>query len=404
MSETMAAPPAQPAGLRSSWLLPLALYCAGHFVTDIYQSALSIMQPALEQHFRLNFTESGIIAGVFLASSSMVQPLYGYICDRIRSRLFSALGPAVVALFISFLAWGRGFGGLLAMVALAGIGVAAFHPQAAANVIAGITRNRSTAMSFFVSAGSIGMAIGPLLFSALLESGGLRRAAYGVAPGLAVTLLLIVLLPPVREERVKRPTFAWAPLRAVWKPMTILFLLVMIRSIVSTTFTQFLPLYLDSTRHYSLGEASLTLAVFLLSGAVGGLAGGRLADRFGGRSVILLSMIGSVPFLALFVFGRGFWSLAGLIVGGTSLLFTMPVNIVIAQELAPTQAGTVSALMMGFAWGTAGLIFIPLTGWASDLWSMQTAFAGLIVFPLIGFLIALKLPRDAGNAARAASA
>jgi FSR family fosmidomycin resistance protein-like MFS transporter len=186
--------------------------------------------------------------------------------------------------------------------------------------------------------------------------------------------------------------------------MTILFLLVMIRSIVSTTFTQFLPLYLDSTRHYSLGEASLTLAVFLLSGAVGGLAGGRLADRFGGRSVILLSMIGSVPFLALFVFGRGFWSLAGLIVGGTILLFTMPVNIVIAQELAPTQAGTVSALMMGFAWGTAGLIFIPLTGWASDLWSMQTAFAGLIVFPLIGFLIALKLPRDAGNAARAASA
>ena len=64
-----------------------------------------------------------------------------------------------------------------------------------------------------------------------------------------------------------------------------------------------------------------------------------------------------------------------------------------AQELVPAQAGTVSALMMGFAWGTAGLIFIPLTGWMSDLFSMQVAFTGLIGFPLIGFLLSLKLPR-----------
>ena len=61
--------------------------------------------------------------------------------------------------------------------------------------------------------------------------------------------------------------------------------------------------------------------------------------------------------------------------------------------MAPTHAGTVSALMMGFAWGTAGMIFIPLTGWVSDVFSMQTAFAGLIAFPLIGFVLALQLPK-----------
>jgi FSR family fosmidomycin resistance protein-like MFS transporter len=64
-----------------------------------------------------------------------------------------------------------------------------------------------------------------------------------------------------------------------------------------------------------------------------------------------------------------------------------------AQELAPSQAGTVSALMMGFAWGMAGLIFIPLTGWVSDVFSMQWAFAGLLAFPLMGYLLALKLPK-----------
>jgi len=75
------------------------------------------------------------------------------------------------------------------------------------------------------------------------------------------------------------------------------------------------------------------------------------------------------------------------------LLFTNPVNVVMGQELVPAQAGTVSAMMMGFAWGTSGLLFIPLTGWISDLFSMQTAFIGLVLFPVIGFFLALKLPK-----------
>jgi MFS family permease len=83
----------------------------------------------------------------------------------------------------------------------------------------------------------------------------------------------------------------------------------------------------------------------------------------------------------------------GLFLGGLVLLFTIPVNVVMAQELAPTQGGTVSALMMGFGWGMAGLIFIPLTGWVSDHVSMQAAFTGLIMFPLAGFFLALKLPK-----------
>jgi len=113
--------------------------------------------------------------------------------------------------------------------------------------------------------------------------------------------------------------------------------------------------------------------------------GGNLADRFGGRRVIMISMIGSVPFLALFVFSSGIVSTLALMMGGLILLFTIPVNVVMGQELAPSQTGTVSALMMGFAWGSAGLLFIPLTGWVSDVFSMQTAFIGLVAFPIIGF-------------------
>jgi FSR family fosmidomycin resistance protein-like MFS transporter len=200
------------------------------------------------------------------------------------------------------------------------------------------------------------------------------------------------LRPPARKPQAG-PSFDWATLRAVRKPMTILFFLVFIRSIVQITFTQFLPLYLHTQRGYSLGQSSLNLTYYLSAGAVGGILGGNLADRFGGRRVILISMLGSVPFLVAFVFTTGLISTLSLVFGGLILLFTIPVNVMMGQELAPTQTGTVSALMMGFAWGTSGLLFIPLTGWISDLFSMQTAFIGLVLFPIAGFFLALKLPK-----------
>ena len=118
-----------------------------------------------------------------------------------------------------------------------------------------------------------------------------------------------------------------------------------------------------------------------------------MADRFGGRRVILISMAGCLPFAALFFLTTGTASMIGLALTGLILLFTIPVNVVMAQELVPTQSGTVSALMMGFAWGMAGLIFIPLTGWAGDHFTLHRALGALSLFPVIGFFLAPKLPK-----------
>ena len=374
-------------------LLPLVLFCAGHFFVDLYSGALGALQPLLGAQFGLNFTEAGLLGGMLVFSSSTMQPLYGYLSDRFHSRLFASLAPAVAGFFISALGWATGFGTLLAMVALGGAGIASFHPQGASNAVAGVRTNRGRAMAIFVCSGSLGMACGPMFFSAVAGAGGLTALPLAAIPGVLLTVVLLVMMPPPVERIRSRRGFDWAPLRAVWRPMTVLFFLVFIRSVVQITFAQFLPLFLHSERGYTLRGASMSLTVYLLGGTLGGLAGGNLADRFGGRRIILVSMIGAVPFLALFLFTRGPLSAAGLFLGGLLLLFTIPVNVVMAQELAPTQAGTVSALMMGFAWGTAGMIFIPLVGRFADLFSMQAVFVALLAFPLAGFFLALRLPK-----------
>jgi FSR family fosmidomycin resistance protein-like MFS transporter len=104
-------------------------------------------------------------------------------------------------------------------------------------------------------------------------------------------------------------------------------------------------------------------------------------------------MAGCLPFMVLFFVGSGAVSLIGLALGGLVLLFTNPVNIVMAQDLVPSQVGTVSALMQGFAWGMAGLIFIPLVGWAGDRFTLYRALFSLLAFPVLGVLLTFKLPK-----------
>jgi FSR family fosmidomycin resistance protein-like MFS transporter len=278
------------------------------------------------------------------------------------------------------------------MVFTAGIGMAAFHPQAASNATARLTTHRAQAMAIFICSGTAGFALGPALFSYSLAALGLHGSWVVAIPGILLTAVMLALLPaPIAQKR--RNTLNLLALQTVWKPMTILFFLVFTRSIVQVTFVQFLPLYLQTQRGFSLSAAGYALAAFMTAATLGGLAGGTLADRFGGRRIIILSAFATVPVLCCFVLGTGVLSLVALIAGGAILALTNPVNIIMAQRLAPAQAGTVSALMMGFAWGTAGLIFIPLTGKIADHYSLQTAFAALVCMPLASCGLCLKLPK-----------
>ena len=374
--------------------LGLILFSVGHFCIDLYSAALGTLQPVLGDKLHLNLTQAGILAGLLVFSASVMQPAYGYLSDRFHTRMFSVLAPAVAGVFISALGLATSFNWLIVLVLLGGCGVASFHPQASVRVTLGLSGNRGRWMAIFVSAGTLGLAAGPVYFSALLDWLGLERTYWAALPAVIITVLLLGLLPEVAPPAPhERKHFDWRPLQAVWKPLTVLYFLVFIRSVVQTVYTQFLPLYLNRERGFSVTTASYALTLYLASGAIGGFMGGHMADRFGGRRVIMISMAGSLPFLAMFFFASGPLSLLALALTGLILLFTIPVNVVMAQELVPTQAGTVSALMMGFAWGAAGLIFIPLTGWAGDHFTLHRSLAVLSAFPLVGFFLALKLPK-----------
>jgi FSR family fosmidomycin resistance protein-like MFS transporter len=377
------------AGFASLWLFSL-----GHFFIDLYSSALGTFQPLLGEKLGLTLTQAGLLGGLMVFSSSVVQPAYGYLSDRFHTRMFSVLAPAMAGVFISSLGLAPTFGWLAVLVFAGGAGIASFHPQASARATLGMLSHRGRWMAVFISSGALGMALGPTYFSAVLDRLGLARAPWAALPGVLMTVAMLIFLRDAPGGiKPPRRRFDWEPLRAVWKPLTVLYLLVFIRSTIQIVFTQLLPLYLHRERGFSLPTASYALSLYLTAGALGGFLGGHLADRFGGRRIIFVSMAGCLPFLALFFLASGVTAMIGLALTGLILLFTVPVNVVMAQELVPAQVGTVSALMMGFAWGMAGLIFIPLTGALGDHFTLHRALASLAIFPVLGIFLSLKLPK-----------
>jgi FSR family fosmidomycin resistance protein-like MFS transporter len=373
----------------------MVLLSLGHLTTDLYSSSLATMQPVLGEVYGLSLAQAGLLGGVFMFASSVMQLPFGILSDRFGSRLFSVFGPLAAAVFLSSLALAGGFPGLLAVAFLGGAGVASFHPQSTKEATRLSGARKGAGVALFITAGTFGLACGPPYFSFILERFGFERFAMAMAPAFLVSGLLLWKLPapPVDGVAAARG-IDWSAIRAQWRPLSLLYSLVVVRSIVQLGVGQFLTLYLVHERGMEMASASLVLALFFLAAATGSFLGGNLADRAGGKTVVALSMAGSAPLLAGFLVTDGWLSIALLFFGGLCLLLTIPVNVVMAQDLVPSQRGIVSSLMMGFAWGMAGITFVPAIGWLADQVGLPVVLWGVALTPLVGFPLAMRLPES----------
>ncbi len=369
---------------------------AGHFFLDGYSSMLGAFLPFLTVSLGLSLTQAGLLGGALIVSGSLLQPLYGFLADRFQHRIFVALGPAVAGVFISSLGLAPDFATLLILVLLGGVGIAAFHPQGTAVVTAWSGGSAGLGVSTFITSGMLGYSLGPILITGLIQVAGLPNSYWAAVPGVAISvgLLLYGPAPPRPASRVTAGSI-WSGVSLGFRPLFILYLLVVVRSAIQMVFTAFLPLYMVS-RGLSEFQGSQMLSLFLFSGALASFLGGMLHDRIGGRRIIIASTLGFIPVLLSFLYTSGPLALVFCALGGAFLLVTLPVNVVMAQRLAPEGPGTVSALMMGFGWGVGGLA-VPLVGWLSDSFGLQSVLTTLILLSIPSVGVAYALPSTDGH-------
>jgi FSR family fosmidomycin resistance protein-like MFS transporter len=361
-----------------------------HFVVDAYGNMFAPLLPLLIPQLNLSLKTVGVLAMCYQLASSVSQLGFGTLADRWRPRVLLMGGPILSVLVLSALGTASSTPMLAALLLIGGLGGAAFHPPAAALVHAVSGDRKGLAMSTHISGGSLGFALAPLVFAPAIAALGPSTAWLVALPGLAALSYTLRLMRRVAIPR-KHAKEGWSHLRPYARPLALLYVIVVLRTLTANSLSVFLPVLL-TRQGMGVGEASAAVSAYLFVSTVGGFLGGPLSDRYGARLVIMWSLIVAVPFLLVGQLASG-WTLTLLIsVGGFLLQSTLPVNVTFGQQIAPVSAATVSSLMMGFAWGVGSLL-APVVGVLGDQLGLNVALSITSVVPLLAALFAVPLPR-----------
>ncbi len=336
----------------------IALVFFAHVVGDFYAAFYGPLVPFLKERLGLTLTMTGGLGAVLAVGANFMQPAIGLWSERVGRRHFVTVGVLCAAVGMSFLglAWNLPVAYIALLVG--GLGVGLFHPCGAAIAGNAAGRVRSTAVAVYMTGGNLGVSLAPVVVPVV------AAASVQWLPLLAVPGVLFagLLWRSLREEDdCARPSGegSLVKLAEVFRRLWPIFLHVMLRFIPMYAYFILLPLY-GTLRGMTDIQAGRVLALFVLSGAIGSLAGGYLSDRLPRRPLSLVSNIGAGVCLLLAPSAQGMAFYGLLVIGSILFYLALPLQIVMAQERVPRAESLASGIVMGFAYGFSGLALVPL--------------------------------------------
>ena len=382
--------------IRTSWLpQPLLLLSLSHMVTDLSQGALPVLLPSLKTALDLSYTQIGVIVLVQNLTSSIIQPLFGMITDKVSlpwllpiSIFLSGLGLSITGFMTSYTA-------LLLSVVIGGLGVAGFHPQASKSVhFVSSDALRGRSMGLFSVGGNFGMAVGAsfMMFLTTLP-GGLYNSIWFVIPSSITALLIWRFLDKVSPQSFQRDGKSEnaKPKFIRLRPLLILLTFIFFRSTLHAGLSTYIPIYYVNYLNGSPIYAGYLLSLFLIGGVLGTFVGAMLSDKFGRKTILTFSMVIVLPMVAAIPFTSGVITMILLVFTGFSLISSFATTLVLSQEMMPGYEGMASGLTIGLTIGLGG-VGVTVLGYIADLYGVPAVFRIMPLLPLIGLLLSSLLP------------
>ena len=224
---------------------PLMTLAVGHFSVDMFGGLLPVLYPLLTDRFDLDLKTVGLVALAYSGASSLSQPFFGLLADKIGTR-FTGLALVWSAVFFTSIGFAQSFPLLVLLAAISGLGSGAFHPFGAISANAVIDRaNRNEAMSIYSGGGILGNSLGPLIGVSIFAAFGTRGTAVMLVPGLLAAIFLVIMM---RNHNVpgRAKSVAGAIVPAVpWAVIGIIVATQMLRLFPTLGIQNFIPLWYD---------------------------------------------------------------------------------------------------------------------------------------------------------------
>jgi FSR family fosmidomycin resistance protein-like MFS transporter len=372
----------------------MGVLSSGHLFTDLNQGAVAALLPFLISERGLSLAAAGALVFAATVSSSLVQPLFGVFSDRNPIPALMPLGVLLAGIGMALVGVAPNYPLIFASVVVSGVGVAAFHPEAArfANYVSGTRRARG--MSFFSVGGNAGFALGPLVATPLVLAFGLPGTLFLALPAALMAGVMFAETPRMLRlapEEASSGTQEVDASQERWGPFAVMVAVVAVRSFVYFGLVAFVAAYYERVLGASAALGNVALTVMLAAGAVGTLLMGPLADRFGRKVVLALSMAVLSPLVLAFTFVGPYAGMALLALVGAATVGTFGVTVVMGQEYLPGRIGLAAGVTMGLSIGLGG-VGAPLLGLLADAGGLRTTMLAIAALPVLGLVLSLMLP------------
>lgn len=379
----------------------ISLIGLGHFTVDFYMGFFPPLLPYLSRVYALNLTEAGVLVGAAASASSLTQPIFGAVTDRIRSPWLLPAAALLTTCVVSMVSCAKSYPLLMLLAAGGGIGSALYHPfgAAVATRLIRAQNRKATAVSIYSAFGSFGAAVSPLAAVFVLLTWGLDGFFYAGSLGALLVCIMMAFrgrwLYAVKGEDNSAGNCDGVRAGERWDfrasfPLLLLILVLFLRSWAQHAVMSFVSFWFENL---GMGEKGygFGLSLFLMSGVAGGLICGAFGDKRNRIKVLVLSGVVSALALAMFLQTSGFWSFVCLSLAGAGMNGALPISVVLAQEMLPRNAGLASGMTLGFTWGLSGLA-TALTGLIGDLYGLNAALWSLVPILVVSIPIPLFLP------------
>lgn len=375
----------------------VGLLSLGHLATDVNQGALPALLPFLISEHQLSYAAAAGIVFAANIASSVVQPLFGHAADRFSKPLLMPVGLMLAGLGMALMGVVPSYRLIILAGILSGMGVAAYHPEGArlVNIVAG--ERKATAMSLFGVGGTLGFAIGPLFTTMGVLYWGLEGTLVLIVPVSVMAIVFVTQLSRFSEfgrtaTRTRTVSAAEAD-KDAWAPFARLTVTVVCRSILFYGLNTFIPLYWINALHQSKAAGGTALTIMATAGVIGTLLGGRLADRFGHRRIMLGGFFILIPLLPALIWVSNVHIATLLLLPiGLTLSTTYSPTIVLGQRYLPNHIGLSSGVTIGIAVAIGG-VAAPVLGKIADLHGIWSALAAIAPLPVLAVGLVLTLPR-----------
>jgi FSR family fosmidomycin resistance protein-like MFS transporter len=384
-------------------LMPvLAALSVAHLLNDLIQSMIPAVYPLLKEAYRLDFVQIGLITLAFQVTSSLLQPILGYLTDRKPWPYAMVAGMAATLAGLLSLAFAQSYAMVLVAAALVGTGSAVFHPEATRMARHAAAGRQGLAQGVFQVGGHAGYATGPLLAAAVVVPNGQQSLSW--FSGIVLVAMLLMAWIGSRYSAFRREQAAskadaddlashGLSRGRILLAMAVLIAILFSKNAYTASFTSYYTFYLIERFQVPVQLSQILLFLYLVVGAVGVIIGGMIGDRIGRQRVIWLSILGCLPFTLALPYADLMWTAILSVIISFIMASAFSAILIYAIDLVPHRVGLVGGLFYGLAFGLGGLAAAGL-GALADRVGIVQVFALCAWLPAFG-LLTVFLPRGA---------